>query len=122
MVTASNSGQTEAVLGHHLQAFGSQDIDEILKDFTDDSVLFTPDGPVRGLTQLRGFFEQLLQSVPQSSFEAFQMLQQQIEGDVAYIAWSMGDFAPIGTDTFVVRNGKIAVQTFAAYIPSLQQS
>ena len=122
MVTASNSAQTEAVLSHHLQAFGSRDVDEILKDFTDDSVLFMPDGPVRGLTQLREAFEQLLQSIPQRAFETLQLLQQQIEGDVAYIAWSMGDFAPIGTDTFVVRNGKISIQTFAAYIPSLQQN
>ena len=120
MVMASNLAQTEAVLGHHLQAFGTQDVDELLKDFTDDSVLFTADGAVRGISQLREFFQQLLQSIPPSSFEAFQMLQQQIEGDVAYIAWSMGDFAPMGTDTFVIRNGKIAVQTFCAYIPGPQ--
>ena len=40
------------------------------------------------------------------------------EGDVAYIAWSAETptmRVPIGTDTFVVRNGKILVQTFAAY-------
>jgi hypothetical protein len=40
---------TSDVLGHHLQAFGDCDLDEIMADFTDDSVLFTPNGALKGL-------------------------------------------------------------------------
>jgi len=39
--------------------------------------------------------------------------------DVAYILWhsvNQGAEVPLGTDTFLVRDGKIAIQTFAAKI------
>jgi hypothetical protein len=39
--------------------------------------------------------------------------RQEIEGDVAFIVWDAPGFVTLGTDTFVVRDGKIAVQTFA---------
>jgi ketosteroid isomerase-like protein len=37
---------TESVLGHHLSSVGAGDVDAIMEDFTEDSVIFTPDGPV----------------------------------------------------------------------------
>jgi len=36
-----------------------------------------------------------------------------VQGDVAYITWSAGPALPMGTDTFVVRQSRIASQTFA---------
>ena len=42
-----------------------------------------------------------------------------IEGEVAFIAWhssNKGAEVTLGTDTFIIRDGKIAVQTFAAKI------
>ena len=48
---------TEAVLNHHLQSFAAGDVEETMKDGTDDSVLITPDGRVTGLDQLRAAFE-----------------------------------------------------------------
>jgi ketosteroid isomerase-like protein len=47
---------TSDVLGHHLQAFGDGGLDEIMADYTDDSVLFTPDGPLKGLDAIRRLF------------------------------------------------------------------
>ncbi len=35
-----------------------------------------------------------------------------------YIFWAAEPFAPLGTDTFVVRNGKIMAHTFAASMPA----
>ena len=46
----------------------------------------------------------------------FDLQQQVIEGDVAYIRWvaeTPDNRYEIGTDTFFVRHGKIAMQTFA---------
>jgi hypothetical protein len=44
---------------------------------------------------------------------------EHIAGDIAYIAWrascATAEVA-LGTDTFVIRNGKIVAQTFAAKI------
>ncbi len=110
--------QTEATLAHHLQAIGKGDIDAILSDYTEDSILFTPDGPVRGLDELRKFFEAFISNMPPGMMGAFKMVRQDIEGEIAYIVWTAEPFVALGTDTFVVRDGKIIVQTFAAHMPS----
>lgn len=107
---------TESVLAHHLASVGAGDVDAILEDFTEESVLLTPDGPVRGLDALRGLFTSLVTDwLPPGT--DLTLINQSIEGEVAYIVWSASspkfDF-PIGTDTFVVKNDKIVVQTFAA--------
>ena len=44
-------------------------------------------------------------------------LYKDIQGEVAYTAWTMGDVVPFGTDTFIIRNGKIQVQTVGMYMP-----
>ena len=50
---------------------------------------------------------------------AFSMKQQSVEGDYAYILWTAetaDNVYEVGTDTFVVRDGKIVAQSFAAKI------
>jgi len=51
------------------------------------------------------------------------MIKQDIEGEVAYVVWkakSKTHNFHIGTDTFIVKNGKIVVQTFAGHITELK--
>lgn len=110
--------KTLAVLAHHMQAIGEGDLDAILADYAEESTLFTPDGPLRGLEAVRAFFAGMMETLPPGFMEAFEMLRQDGDGEVAYIVWRAGDFAPLGTDTFIVRDGKIVVQTFASYMPS----
>ncbi|HSQ81372.1 MAG TPA: hypothetical protein VLU54_09600 [Casimicrobiaceae bacterium] len=57
------------------------------------------------------------EAVVQAHLKAF-VRQMGVEGEVAYITWSVGDYAPLGMDTFVVRNGKIVSQTFAMHPPA----
>ncbi len=51
---------TESVLAHHLESLGAGDVDAILSDYTDDSVLFTPDGSLRGRDAIRPLFQGLV--------------------------------------------------------------
>jgi hypothetical protein len=87
-----------------------------MEDFTEDSVIFTPDGPVRGLEAIRGLMTGLVTEWLPPGYD-FNLINQSIEGEVGYVVWSASsekfDF-PIGTDTFVIKNDKIVVQTFAA--------
>ena len=110
--------QTEATLAHHSEAMMSGDIDAILSDYTEESILFTPNGPARGLQQIRSRFEAILGFLPPGMQDALEIVRQSVEGEVAYLLWKAEPFAPLGTDTFIVRNGKIITQTFAAYMPS----
>jgi ketosteroid isomerase-like protein len=107
--------QTETTLFHHLQATG---VDDILSDYTEDSVLFTPNGPVRGLAGLRGFFEAFIKGATPEMMAAYQLIRHDVGGEIAYIVWKAEPFVPLATDTFVVRDGKIVAQTFVAYMPS----
>ena len=100
-------------LQHHLKALVAQDIDGVLSDYTDESVLLTPEGAIRGMSALRDFFTDTLKAMP-GLVDAIALSHQEIEGDIAYIVWSAPGFITLGTDTFLVRDGKIAVQTFAA--------
>lgn len=109
---------THDVLGHHLQSFGDGDLDGVMEDFTDDSILFTPDGPLKGLAAIRDFFVGLLEEFgkPEMSFE---MLRQSVEGDCAYLVWeaeTADNVYEIATDTFVVRDGKIKYQSFCGKV------
>ena len=107
---------TESTLSHHLQAFG-EGIDAIMLDYTPESVLFTPDGPLRGLESIRSFFEAFLRSSPPELIQALTLIRQDIQGELAYIMWKAEPYIPLATDTFVVRNGRIIAQSFALLTP-----
>ena len=109
---------TNDVLAHHMTCFGKGDLAGILSDYTPESRLFTPDGVLRGSEPIRDLFRKMFAEFgkPGTSFE---MLRQEVDGDVAYIVWkaeTADNRFELGTDTFIVRNGKIVIQTFAAKV------
>ena len=48
---------TQGVLSHHLQAFGEGNLDAVMSDYGDDSVLFTPDAVLQGPVEIKPLFE-----------------------------------------------------------------
>jgi ketosteroid isomerase-like protein len=110
---------TKSVLDHHLAALTSGDADGVLEDYTEESVLMTADGTVRGLDALRTTFDAFIAGLFAPGTYEFTMDQVDVCGEVAFIAWhaTCADAEiRLGTDTFVVRDGKIVAQTFAAVI------
>jgi len=107
---------TQAVLDHHLAAFGAGDADEITKDYTDESVLITPEGAVIGRAAIHATFQEIFAGVFAPGTYEFSMDVMHVAGSSAYIVWharcATVDIV-FGTDTFVVQDGKIAVQTYA---------
>jgi predicted SnoaL-like aldol condensation-catalyzing enzyme len=109
---------TQDVLTHHLNCFGMGDLDSTMADYTAESRFFTPDGLLRGPEAIRGFFARLLEELAKPGM-SFEMLRQEVDGDTAYIVWkaeTADNRFEVGTDTFIVRNGKIVTQTFAGKI------
>jgi ketosteroid isomerase-like protein len=107
---------TEEVLNHHLQAFGTGDLKGILEDYTDESVIITPDGVLRSQEEMARFFEALFTEFAKPG-ASFSMDQQVIEHETAYIAWraeTADNVYELGTDTFWIHDGKILVQTYAS--------
>jgi len=110
---------TRQVLEHHLRALAAGDLDAIVSDYTDDSTLIGPDGVVKGRQAIRASFERGLDSLFKPGTYEFTLDTTQVADDIAYIVWHANCAAMdivFGTDTFLIRDGKIAVQTFAAKI------
>ena len=112
------------VFEHHLSAFGAGDLDGILSDYADDSIPIGPDGALKGRQAIRGFFERVLASLFKPRTYEFTMDTMHVVDDVVYIVWhancASADIV-FAADTFLIRGGKIAVQTFAAKIEPIKQ-
>jgi len=110
---------TKDVLDHHLKCFGERDLKGILSDYTPGCVLFTPNGPLKGIEgieAIRPLFESMFTEFAKPGV-TFTMKLESLEADCAYILWkaeTADNVYEIGTDTFIVRNGKIIAQSFAA--------
>jgi ketosteroid isomerase-like protein len=109
---------TKSVIDHHLKCFGEGDLKGILSDYAPDAVLFTSDGPLRGASAIRPLFQAMVAEFGKPG-AAFSMKQQFVEGDYAYILWTAetaDNVYELGTDTFVVRDGKIVAQSFTGKV------
>jgi ketosteroid isomerase-like protein len=109
---------TSDVLDQHLKCFGENDLDGVLADYSSDAVLFVPGKPLKGADAIKPFFQAFFSEFAKPG-ASFSMQQQYVEGDYAYILWSAetaDNSYEAPTDTFVVRNGKIVAQSFAAKI------
>jgi ketosteroid isomerase-like protein len=109
---------TQAVIENHLERFGARDLDGILADYATDAVLFTPQGTLRGLQSIRGLFQNMLAEFakPGATFSLQQLSVDEHYGFIVWTAETADQLYEVGTDTFVVNDGKIEVQSFAGKI------
>jgi hypothetical protein len=71
-----------------------------------------------GTDAIRPLFEALIAEFGKPD-AVFSMKQQSVEGEYAYILWTAetaDNVYEVGTDTFVVRGGKIVTQSFTGKI------
>ena len=87
-----------------------------MADYTEQSVVITNQGTALGLEQIRGFFTQVLDSMPADAMANTKMLTQTIEDDIAFHT-ATDPAMPFVGETFVIRGGKIMVQTVGMYVP-----
>ena len=106
---------TQTVLLRHLQA-ASLGVEAVMADYADTSVVITDDRAYHGLTEIRGLFTELLEGPCRGFVSSFEMARQEVVGEVAFIVWSAPPWFGHATDTFVVRDDKILVQTFSALL------
>ncbi len=109
---------TDEVLDHHLQAFGTGNLDGILEDYGDGSVIISgDDGVLTSRDQRAKFFQGLFDEFAKPGM-TFGLDKRFVDGDTAFIAWhaeTADNVYDLGTDTFTVRDGMIVAQTFVAH-------
>ena len=109
---------TREILDRHLKCFGEGNLDGILADYAATAVLFMPDGPLKGTDAMRPVFKAIFAEFGKPG-AAFAMKHLSVDGEHAYILWTAetaDNVYEMGTDTFVVRDGKIVAQSFAGKI------
>ena len=109
---ATEASRTAAeVFRHHAQAMTAGDLDEIVSDYADDARFITQAGVLRGKQGVRDAFANLFAELPDPRFDVHTRM---LEGDVLFLEWTAtatGSRADDGVETFVVRDGQIALQT-----------
>lgn len=119
-VTSMSSEASQKIVEGHLNAFGANDLDVIMADYTEESIIFTPDATLTGLTEIRALFAGMFPAFPAGE-TTFTLDKIQANNEIVYIVWHADAptvEVPLGTDTFIMENGKIKRQTFTAVINS----
>jgi len=111
---------TKEVFDHHFQALLKNDIDEVMKDYTDESEIWTSEGVISGLDAIASFFSYVFTVLPKEGTQ-FGVKQKIVKGNRSFIVWNADSpviSIPTGTDTFIIEHGKIILQTVGTHIVS----
>ena len=119
-----NEEQTKEILQHHWDAFQANDLEATMADYTEASILVTPDRTFKGLAAIRENFEYAFAVLPKDS-TTMKLTKTIVVEDIGYIHWEAKtpklNFS-FGTDTFIIHDGKILRQTFAGVVTPLAAS
>lgn len=105
----------QEILDHHNEAVFTENFKEIMKDYTDDSILITLYGILKGKDAIEDFFKNnLLKKMPNMKAVETPDNVLLVKEDTIMVRWSAeSDLARIknGVDTFVFIDDKIWRQT-----------
>ncbi|MCI0507980.1 MAG: nuclear transport factor 2 family protein [Gammaproteobacteria bacterium] len=107
------------IFNQHVAAFTSGNLDAVVNDFGEQSVVITPDGVFEGLDQIRSLYQHLLGEfgvINRGDSPGLRIDTLHIRHDTLFITWhaeSINHIFPFGTDTFVCRNGKVQRQSIS---------
>ena len=116
MSAAIAPASTQRVVERHLQCFAQRDLEGILSDYAPDAILFTANGPLQGRDGIRSVLAPMIAEFAKPG-ATFELQRQLVVGEYGYIVWrarTADQVYALATDTFLVRNGRIRMQSFAA--------
>ena len=105
----------EKVFQHHLEALGKNDMDELMKDYAEQSELWTPDGAIVGLKAISSFYSYAFTLFPKDNTR-LEIKKMIVKDDKVYIVWTADSpivNVPFATDSFEIIEGKILWQSTA---------
>jgi hypothetical protein len=105
----------EDVFHHHIGSLGNNDLEELMKDYTEQSELWTPNGAIVGLEAISSFYSYAFTLFPKGK-TSFDIQKLIADDDKVYIVWTADSSVvnvSFGTDSFYIRDGKILWQSTA---------
>jgi dienelactone hydrolase len=103
--TSIQTADTERVVLRHLEASAAGDASVVRRDYARDAVVIFGGEPSTGIDAVQKVFDDLYARTALD----LDYKTRAFAGNVGYVVWTMG--ALTGSDTFVVRDGKIVAQT-----------
>jgi ketosteroid isomerase-like protein len=101
------------IVARHNAAVAKSDVDAMMADYADNAIVLQEGKTVQGKPAIRALFERMfpkpVAGAPATGAAAMTVTRKWSDGDVGFYTWEMG--AVHGTDEFVVRNGKIEIQS-----------
>lgn len=108
---------TLEVINHHNKALNSGNLEETLLDYHENAFIITPGGIIKGIDAIRDFFaENIRNHLPPESIIKYHEVTAC--GKLGYTRWeAKSPYVTylLGSDTFVVEDGKIIMQSFVGY-------
>jgi len=107
----TNSLTPEEVLDRHLKQSRSENAEEFLQSYRDNSFLITSAGVYRGLQEIRACHQHLKDVLPNARYDYKVRL---VEKNIGFLEWSADSGAhrvTDGADSYVIQDGYILAQT-----------
>ncbi len=102
---------TEQVLASHEAALGEQNAEKVSTHYAKDAVVIANGDTYRGPKEIALMYAKLINALPEATWRTNVAV---IHEDLAYVEWACeSGIAKVecGTDTFIVTNGFITIQT-----------
>jgi hypothetical protein len=115
------SKDSENVLLRHLHSFVNNNLETLMQDYTEQSMLVTHDRTYNGLQEIRAFFTELMDHFPKDHSD-FKLDKLVVSDELGFIVWRANTPSlqvSLGTDTFLIKGDKISRQTFAGQMKFL---
>jgi ketosteroid isomerase-like protein len=118
MIAAQGNAASQKFASDRLTALGKGDVAALVAQYQDDAVVITPRGTLRGPVEIRGMIEGIIAEFARPGVK-FDLISQSAEGPIAAFMWTADtatNVYDLGAETYVLKAGKVAYQTFAAKV------
>jgi ketosteroid isomerase-like protein len=109
------SAASKAVWQRHLQSAAAGDIDAVMADFAEDSVIMTTEGIIEGKPAIQKFFKAFLAGATPEAKDTVVVNAEVVHGKVVLFNFTVGVANQTYHDTAVIEGDKIMVLTTVGY-------
>ena len=106
------------IVKNHLRSFQENNLEALMSDYTSKSVLITQVATYTGREEINAFFADLMLHFPKQ-LSSLKLDNLVVNEELVYIVWHAKTPSlevPLGSDTFMIKDGKIAQQTFVGQL------
>lgn len=94
------------IVNRHMAAGAKADVAAIVADYADDAVVLNGASATEGKAAIGAMYQAILQ--PGGPVAGIKPIKVWAQGDIGFVSWEAG--GRVGTDSFLVKDGKIKVQ------------